>query len=60
MTTNPLKISYVIKGEQKGTEFAGDLYTGLLHAARQMTGEDRLRLIDELLTKHAAIEAEWR
>ncbi|MGA9221935.1 MAG: hypothetical protein WBZ57_12145 [Pseudomonas graminis] len=60
MTTTPLQISYVIKGEQKGAEFAGDLYEGLFHAARQLTGQERLRLIGELLTRHAEIESEWR
>lgn len=60
MTTTPLKISYLIEGEQKGAEFAGDLYEGLFHAARQLTGEERLRLIAELLARHAELEAVGR
>lgn len=60
MTTTPLQISYLIKGEQKGAEFAGDLYEGLFHAARQLTGQERLRLTGELLARHAEIESEWR
>lgn len=60
MTTTPLKISYLIEGEHKGAEFAGDLYEGLFHAARQLAGQERLRLIGELLARHAEIEAEWR
>lgn len=60
MTPTSLKISYVIEGEQRGAEFIGDLYEGLFHAARQLTGQERLRLIGELLARHAEIEAEWR
>lgn len=60
MTTTSLQISYLIEGEQKGAEFAGDLYEGLFHAARQLTGQERLRLIGELLARHVEIESEWR
>jgi hypothetical protein len=60
MSESALKISYLIHGEQRGAEFVGDLYAGLLHAARQLTGDERLRLIAELQSKHAELEAVGR